>query len=73
VRGVLIGAFVIGFLSDGLVLLGVSTFWQITIKGAVIILAVVLDQAQQRVKRSKNAALAAANKQSADNAAPTPG
>jgi len=55
------------------VLLGVSTFWQITIKGAVIILAVVLDQAQQRVKRSKNAALAAANKQSADNAAPTPG
>ncbi len=63
----------IGFLSDGLVLLGVSTFWQITIKGAVIILAVVLDQAQQRVKRSKNAALAAANKQSADNPAPTPG
>lgn len=63
VRGVLIGAFVIGFLSDGLVLLGVSTFWQITIKGAVIILAVMLDQAQQRIKRSKNAALAAANKQ----------
>jgi len=73
VRGVLIGAFVIGFLSDGLVLLGVSTFWQITIKGAVIILAVMLDQAQQRVKRSKNAALAAANKQSTDDPAPTPG
>jgi erythritol transport system permease protein len=64
VRGVLIGAFVIGFLSDGLVLLGVSTFWQITIKGAVIILAVMLDQAQQRIKRSKNAALAAADRQS---------
>jgi erythritol transport system permease protein len=59
VRGVLIGAFVIGFLSDGLVIVGVSTFWQITIKGAVIILAVMLDQAQQRIKRSKNAALAA--------------
>ena len=73
VRGVLIGAFVIGFLSDGLVLLGVSTFWQITIKGAVIILAVMLDQAQQRVKRSKNAALAAANKQSSDEPAPIPG
>ena len=64
VRGVLIGAFVIGFLSDGLVLVGVSTFWQIAIKGAVIILAVMLDQAQQRITRSKNAALAAANKQS---------
>ncbi|WP_207454781.1 ABC transporter permease [Herbiconiux sp. SYSU D00978] len=68
VRGVLIGAFVIGFLSDGLVLLGVSTFWQITIKGAVIILAVMLDQAQQRITRSKNAALAAADKQSSRQA-----
>ena len=61
VRGVLIGAFVIGFLSDGLVIVGVSTFWQITIKGAVIILAVMLDQAQQRIKRSKNAAIAASS------------
>jgi erythritol transport system permease protein len=62
VRGVLVGAFVIGFLSDGLVILGVSTFWQTTIKGAVIILAVVLDQAQQQIKRSKNAELAAASR-----------
>jgi len=65
IRGVLLGAFVIGFLSDGLVIIGVSTFWQITIKGAVIVLAVVLDQAQQRFKRSKNAALAVASKASA--------
>jgi len=62
IRGVLIGAFVIGFLSDGLVIVGVSTFWQTVIKGAVIILAVMLDQAQQKVKRSKNAALAASDK-----------
>jgi erythritol transport system permease protein len=62
VRGVLLGAFVIGFLSDGLVIVGVSTFWQTLIKGAVIILAVMLDQAQQRIKRNKNAALAAASK-----------
>jgi erythritol transport system permease protein len=62
VQGTLIGAFVIGFLSDGLVLVGVSTFWQMLIKGAVIILAVMLDQAQQRIKRNKNAALAAVNK-----------
>jgi erythritol transport system permease protein len=71
VRGVLVGAFVIGFLSDGLVIVGVSTFWQILIKGAVIILAVMLDQAQQRIKRSKNAALAAANKSSGPPAQPT--
>ncbi len=79
VRGVLLGAFVIGFLSDGLVIVGVSTFWQITIKGAVIVLAVVLDQAQQRITGSKNAALAAASKTQGpaapggDAAAPTSG
>lgn len=56
VRGVLLGAFVIGFLSDGLVIVGVSTFWQMLIKGAVIVLAVMLDQAQQRFKRSKSLA-----------------
>lgn len=62
VRGVLLGAFVIGFLSDGLVIVGVSTFWQTVIKGAVIVLAVMLDQAQQRIQRNKNAAIAAAGK-----------
>jgi erythritol transport system permease protein len=45
------GAFVIGVLADGLVLLGVSQFWQIVIKGAVIVLAVILDQLQQRYAR----------------------
>ena len=60
VRGALIGAFVIGFLADGLVIVGVSTFWQIVIKGAVIILAVILDQSQQRIQRRGAAAAAAA-------------
>ncbi len=46
------GAFVIGFLSDGLVLIGVSTFWQSVVKGAVIILAVVTEQAQQRLQKN---------------------
>jgi erythritol transport system permease protein len=58
VRGTLVGAFVIGFLADGLVIVGVSTFWQIFIKGSVIILAVILDQGQQRFQR-KGAAVAA--------------
>lgn len=65
VRGVLLGAFVIGFLGDGLVNLGVSTFWQTVVKGAVIILAVMLDQAQQRIKTTKNAAVAAASQSAA--------
>ncbi len=61
VRGVLLGAFVIGFLSDGLVNIGVSTFWQVAVTGAVIIVAVAVDQAQQRINTTKNAALAAAS------------
>jgi erythritol transport system permease protein len=50
VTGSLIGAFVIGVLADGLVMLGVSEFWQIVIKGVVIILAVAIDQLQTRVQ-----------------------
>jgi len=48
IGGTLVGAFVIGILADGLVLLGVSEFWQMVIKGLVIVLAVVLDQFQKR-------------------------
>lgn len=50
VTGSLIGAFVIGVLSDGMVMLGVSEFWQMVIKGTVIILAVAIDQLQVRVQ-----------------------
>jgi erythritol transport system permease protein len=48
VGGTLVGAFVIGVLADGLVLLGVSEFWQMVVKGLVIVLAVILDQFQKR-------------------------
>jgi len=48
IGGTIIGALVIGVLADGLVLLGVSEFWQIAIKGVVIVLAVVIDQSQER-------------------------
>ena len=48
VGGTLIGAFVIGVLADGLVLVGVSEFWQMVVKGLVIVLAVILDQLQKR-------------------------
>lgn len=55
VRGTIIGAFVIGFLVAGLVLVGVSVFWQQVIKGGVIIFAVALDQAQQRISKRPKA------------------
>jgi len=53
IGGTIIGALVIGALADGLVLLGVSEFWQIVIKGIVIIIAVVLDQLQRRLPWQK--------------------
>jgi erythritol transport system permease protein len=53
VRGTILGAFVIGFLADGLVIVGVSEFWKMVIKGTVIILAVAIDQAQQKTKVAK--------------------
>jgi erythritol transport system permease protein len=52
IGGTIVGAFVIGILSDGLVMMGVSSFWQMVIKGLVIIVAVVVDQAQRRLQQS---------------------
>jgi erythritol transport system permease protein len=51
IAGTIVGAFVIGILSDGLVMMGVSSFWQMVIKGLVIIVAVVVDQAQRRLQQ----------------------
>jgi erythritol transport system permease protein len=58
IGGTVIGAFVIGFLSDGLVLVGVSEFWQMVAKGSVIVAAVALDEAQRR-RQMRTSAVAA--------------
>ncbi len=50
--GTIIGAFIIGVLENGMVLVGISEFWQIVIKGAVIILAVIVDQLQERIQHN---------------------
>jgi len=47
IAGTIIGAFVIGVLGDGMVMMGVSSFWQMVIKGIVIVAAVVVDQFQR--------------------------
>ena len=57
VRGTLLGAFVIGFLSDGLVIIGISSYWQTVFTGAVIVLAVLLNAIQYR-RRPKSPAAA---------------
>ena len=38
------------FMNDGMVMMGVSSFWQKVIKGAVIVLAVIIDQVQARMQ-----------------------
>lgn len=52
IGGTIIGAFVLGVLSNGMVLLGISDFWQTVITGAVIIFAVVIDQLQRQAEKT---------------------
>ncbi|CAM5774214.1 sugar ABC transporter permease [Labrys miyagiensis] len=56
IRGTLLGAFVIGFLSDGLVIIGISSYWQTVFTGAVIVLAVLLNAIQYRRRTKRPAA-----------------
>ena len=46
VQGTMLGAFVIGFLSDGLVIIGVSSYWQTVFIREVIVLAVLMNSIQ---------------------------
>jgi ribose transport system permease protein len=48
VLGVLIGASIMGVLKNGLVLMKVSSYWQVAIIGTIIVLAAVLDRAKRR-------------------------
>lgn len=48
VIGTLVGAFIMGLLSNGSDLLGISPYWQQAIIGAVIILAVMVDEVRKR-------------------------
>ena len=51
IRGTMLGAFVIGFLSDGLVIIGVSSYWQTVFTGAVIVFAVLMNTIQYGARR----------------------
>ena len=55
ISGSIVGALILGVLNDGLVMVGVSSFWQTTIKGMVVVLAVIIDQYQ--LKKQNEAAL----------------
>ncbi|WP_413727515.1 ABC transporter permease subunit [Sodalis sp. RH19] len=48
ITGTLVGALIIATLNNGMTLMGVSYFWQLVIKGAVIIIAVLIDKYRTR-------------------------
>lgn len=43
ISGTVIGAIVIGMISNGLNLIGVSSFWQLVVKGIIILAAIIID------------------------------
>ncbi len=51
ILGTIIGAFVIGTLNNGLTLMGISVVPELIITGTVIVLALIIDQLQQRAER----------------------
>jgi|UniRef100_A0A7C3WWV0 ribose/xylose/arabinose/galactoside ABC-type transport system permease subunit len=50
VYGTLVGALLIGVISNGLNLLGVAPYWQMIVKGLIIILAILLDRLKRRFR-----------------------
>lgn len=50
VVGTTVGVLILGTLNNGLTILGVTSFWQEVARGAVLILAVGLDQLRRRTK-----------------------
>ncbi len=51
IGGTIIGMMVITVLNDGMVMMGVSQFWQMVIKGTVVVLAVIIDQMQGEMQK----------------------
>jgi inositol transport system permease protein len=48
VWGTMIGALIIGTLNNGLDLLNVSAYWQQIVKGAIIVVAIIIDERKNR-------------------------
>jgi ribose transport system permease protein len=51
--GTVIGVLIMGALQNGLNLLGINSFWQYVVKGAVILLAVYIDVIKKRTRKVK--------------------
>jgi ribose transport system permease protein len=60
VSGTVIGVLIIGVLSNGLSIMGISEFWQQVVNGLIIILVVAIDQWRRRAARAGTAPAAVA-------------
>lgn len=49
ISGTVFGAIVIGVISNGLNLMGVSSFWQLVVKGIIILAAIILDSRKDMI------------------------
>jgi len=49
ISGTVIGAIVIGIISNGLNLIRVSSFWQLVVKGIIILVAVIIDSQKDAI------------------------
>ena len=49
ISGTIIGAIVIGVISNGLNLIRVSSYWQLIVKGLIIVFAVLLDTQKDKI------------------------
>lgn len=50
--GVVLGSFIIGVLNNAMNLLNVSPFWQTSVKGLVILAAIIIDRMTTRMKKA---------------------
>jgi inositol transport system permease protein len=48
IGGTIVGALIIGVLNNGLDLLNVSSYWQQILKGAIIVVAVLIDSRKNK-------------------------
>jgi ribose transport system permease protein len=51
ILGAFLGAVIMGVLRNGMILLGVSSFWQQVVIGIVIIIAIAIDQIRRAKER----------------------
>lgn len=58
ISGVIVGVLTIGVLSNGMVLMGVNEFWQMIVKGIVLIFAVSMDKISKGAEDKMRAAAA---------------